>query len=101
MLLFAQRRNPERELHDPAIEQRAAHLEAVRHAHAIDFHERIVRQVDLQVGVLGALHRVGRRAAAIRLGDRVDRPGCRADRRFGESPISSRASAGFRNARSA
>ena len=49
----------------------APHLEAVRHAHAIDLHEHVVRQVDLQVGVLRALHRAGRGAPAVGLGHRL------------------------------
>ena len=67
--ILRSRRNAERQLDEPVIEQRAADLEAVRHAHAIHLHERIVRHVDLEVGVLRALHGAGRRAVAIRRGD--------------------------------
>ena len=64
-------RNAERELDHFAIEQRAAHLQAVRHAHAVHLHQRIVRHVDLEVGVLRPLKRLRGRAATVRLGDGI------------------------------
>src|SRR5262249_27979860 len=65
-LLLPRRRNSERELDDLPIEQRTADLETMRHAHAVDFYQRIVRQVDLEVCVLGALYGVLRAASPIR-----------------------------------
>src|SRR5262249_18390194 len=58
--LFSRRWNPERQFDDPAIEQRTTDLERVRHAHAIDFYKRIIRQVDFQVRILCPLHGISR-----------------------------------------
>ncbi len=53
------------------IEQRATDLETVRHAHSVDFHEWIVGHVHLEIRVLGSLHGIGRRTAAIGFGHRL------------------------------
>ena len=57
-LLLLRCRNPERQFDHAAVEQRATDFEAVSHAHAIHLDERIVRQIDLQIGITGALHGV-------------------------------------------
>ena len=49
------RRNPKGVLGDSVIEQWRPNLEAVLHAHAIHLHQHIVRQIDLEIGVLGLL----------------------------------------------
>ena len=43
------------ELHQAAIEERHARLERVRHAHAVDLHQNVGRQVELRVDVLQAV----------------------------------------------
>jgi hypothetical protein len=54
-LLFQRCRNAKCQFDDAAIQQRAPNLQAVSHAHPIDFHERIVGQVNLEIRVTSAL----------------------------------------------
>ena len=49
-------RQPERELDETSVEERTADFQTVLHAHPIDFHQDIVRKIDLHVGVLRLLH---------------------------------------------
>src|SRR5688572_25295199 len=58
--------NPERGLDHASIEEWSPYLEAVRHAHAIDLHEDVVRQVDLEIRKLRSLHVIAGQALAIR-----------------------------------
>ncbi len=53
---FVAGRNAESQLHEAMVEQRAANFEAVCHAHPIHFDQRIVGEVDLEIGVLRPLH---------------------------------------------
>src|SRR5215468_5498750 len=69
--------DPERELHDAAVQQRTTHFEAVSHAHAIHFHQWIVREVHLEIRVFRSLNRVRRRASPIWRSDLLEHWACR------------------------
>ena len=78
-------RHPKAEFHDSPVEQRSADLESVLHAHAIDLHQHVVRQIDFQVRVHRPLERALRRTAPVRRGDRLVRARLRKVRHRGKA----------------
>jgi hypothetical protein len=69
--LFFRGGYPECELNKPPVEQGAPHLQAMRHTRSIDFYERIIGQIDLQIRVLGALNWILRRTLTVWRSDRL------------------------------
>jgi hypothetical protein len=56
------------------VEERAAHLERIGHAGAIDLGEDVVRQIRLEVDVLDARQRVGGVRGTVQIAEQLRRP---------------------------